>query len=144
MQCPACKSEMFVLEFDLVEIDYCLECRGVWLDSGELEMIGERAGAVQKELLTALDQGRADRGAAEEKRRCPVCRKVLRRADTGGKNPIVLDRCPKRHGIWFDRGELQGVIKAAGAESDNILARFLARLESGGDDGEGQAEEGSE
>jgi Zn-finger nucleic acid-binding protein len=29
-----------------VEIDYCPECRGVWLDRGELDKIIERAGSV--------------------------------------------------------------------------------------------------
>jgi Zn-finger nucleic acid-binding protein len=28
-----------------VEIDYCPQCRGVWLDRGELDKIIERAGA---------------------------------------------------------------------------------------------------
>jgi hypothetical protein len=27
-----------------VEIDYCPQCRGIWLDKGELEKIMERAG----------------------------------------------------------------------------------------------------
>jgi Zn-finger nucleic acid-binding protein len=29
-----------------VEIDYCPECRGVWLDRGELDKIIERGGSV--------------------------------------------------------------------------------------------------
>jgi hypothetical protein len=33
-----------------VEIDYCPECRGVWLDRGELDKIIERA---EKEFATA-------------------------------------------------------------------------------------------
>jgi len=32
-----------------VEIDYCPECRGVWLDRGELDKIIERSGALQQE-----------------------------------------------------------------------------------------------
>ena len=29
-----------------IEIDYCPQCRGVWLDRGELDKIIERAGSV--------------------------------------------------------------------------------------------------
>ncbi len=31
-----------------VEIDYCPQCRGVWLDRGELDKIIERSGAVER------------------------------------------------------------------------------------------------
>jgi len=133
MLCPACKTEMFVLEFELIEIDYCPDCRGVWLDSGELELIGERAGALQGELLAALDRQEGKRARGPEKRRCPVCRKVLRCTSSRGKNPIVLDRCPVQHGLWFDKGELQAVVAAAGAGADNVLVRFFASFSKEGD-----------
>ena len=129
MLCPACKAEMFVLEFERVEMDYCPDCRGVWLDSGELELIGQRAGALQTELLAALEKQDARRVSGLEKRRCPVCRKALRRTNTTGESPIELDRCPAEHGIWFDRGELQAVVRAAGASADNVLVRFFGKLE---------------
>ena len=34
MQCPVCAVDMFVLEFERVEVDFCHRCGGVWLDSG--------------------------------------------------------------------------------------------------------------
>ena len=37
MNCPACKNSMVILELNQVEIDYCTACKGIWLDSGELE-----------------------------------------------------------------------------------------------------------
>jgi Zn-finger nucleic acid-binding protein len=44
MKCPACKSPDLVMsERQGVEIDYCPECRGVWLDRGELDKILERS-----------------------------------------------------------------------------------------------------
>jgi uncharacterized protein len=40
MNCPACKSIVLVMsERSGVEIDYCPQCRGVWLDRGELDKI---------------------------------------------------------------------------------------------------------
>ena len=48
MQCPTCKEVQLVMsERKGVEIDYCPQCRGVWLDRGELDKIIERANADQ-------------------------------------------------------------------------------------------------
>ncbi|MBP1727809.1 MAG: hypothetical protein H6Q56_182 [Deltaproteobacteria bacterium] len=45
MKCPVCTTVNLVMsERQGVEIDYCPECRGVWLDRGELDKIIARAG----------------------------------------------------------------------------------------------------
>ena len=41
MDCPVCRSAMIVLEIEEVEIDYCTDCAGIWLDAGELEVLLE-------------------------------------------------------------------------------------------------------
>lgn len=44
MKCPHCKDKDLVMsERKGVEIDYCPECRGVWLDKGELDKILDKA-----------------------------------------------------------------------------------------------------
>lgn len=43
MKCPVCKIDLVMSERSGVEIDYCPECRGVWLDRGELDKIIERS-----------------------------------------------------------------------------------------------------
>lgn len=44
MNCPVCNSAQLVMsERQGVEIDYCPQCRGVWLDRGELDKILEKA-----------------------------------------------------------------------------------------------------
>ena len=45
MQCPVCRVELKMAERQSVEIDYCSQCRGVWLDRGELDKIIERSAA---------------------------------------------------------------------------------------------------
>ena len=40
MKCPTCPDSILVItERQNVEIDYCPQCRGVWLDRGELDKI---------------------------------------------------------------------------------------------------------
>lgn len=44
MKCPSCPDTLLVMsERQGVEIDYCPQCRGVWLDRGELDKLLERA-----------------------------------------------------------------------------------------------------
>ena len=44
MKCPTCKDVNLVMsERQGIEIDYCPECRGIWLDRGELDKIIERS-----------------------------------------------------------------------------------------------------
>lgn len=42
MKCPSCKDvKLLMSEKKWVEIDYCPDCRGIWLDKGELEKLIE-------------------------------------------------------------------------------------------------------
>ncbi len=46
MKCPVCKDVTLTMsERQGIEIDYCPQCRGVWLDRGELDKLLERAQA---------------------------------------------------------------------------------------------------
>lgn len=41
MLCPHCKIPLAMADRKGIEIDYCTQCRGVWLDRGELDKIIE-------------------------------------------------------------------------------------------------------
>ena len=43
MKCPTDAATLVMSERSGIEIDYCPECRGVWLDRGELDKIIDRA-----------------------------------------------------------------------------------------------------
>lgn len=44
MKCPTCvTTDLLMTERLNIEIDYCPQCRGVWLDRGELDKIIERS-----------------------------------------------------------------------------------------------------
>jgi len=43
MKCPKCNVTLLMSEKQGVEIDYCPDCRGIWLDRGELEKIIEKS-----------------------------------------------------------------------------------------------------
>lgn len=47
MICPLDKSELKMSDRQGIEIDYCPQCRGVWLDRGELDKIIEKLSATE-------------------------------------------------------------------------------------------------
>ena len=78
MKCPNDDTVLTMSERSGIEIDYCPECRGVWLDRGELDKILERATAgtpapaapdYRQQQPTEVYQGDSRRGYAEGSRR---------------------------------------------------------------------------
>lgn len=43
MPCPVCQVPLAMSDRQGIEIDYCPQCRGIWLDRGELDKIIERS-----------------------------------------------------------------------------------------------------
>ncbi len=71
MKCPNDETTLQMTERQGVEIDYCPECRGVWLDRGELDKILERSktwdGGPADDDERDRDRGRdAGKGKAEK------------------------------------------------------------------------------
>jgi len=63
-----------------------------------------------------------DKGSSERKYECHKCWVEMNKEeiDVFGPN-IIIDVCPKCHGIWLDKGELQKILK------DRKLADYLTK-----------------
>lgn len=121
MDCTVCKEPMIVLELDQIEIDYCLECGGIWLDSGELESLLDdpsKAKEVLKHPTATMQDEKSDR-------KCPICLKPMREIGVGSESPVHIDRCPEDHGLWFDRGELDKILGILDSGQDSRVAKLL-------------------
>ena len=125
MDCPVCENAMITLELADVEIDYCPDCGGIWLDAGELELLlDERAKAKQ-----LLDSFKIDDKSPEKARKCPICRKKMRKITVGSSEPaLLIDKCRGGDGLWFDKGELQDVLDRAELDRDNKIQKLLADM----------------
>lgn len=53
MNCPNCNVSLVMSERQGIEIDYCPQCRGIWLDKGELDKILERSDSESKSDIQA-------------------------------------------------------------------------------------------
>ncbi len=45
MNCPTCNTLLLISDRQGIEIDYCPQCRGIWLDRGELDKIAQKSAA---------------------------------------------------------------------------------------------------
>jgi uncharacterized protein len=131
MICPVCDSDMIVVEYHDIELDYCTECRGVWFDSGELELLLKSNQAEEVDVFIGGIFSTTDANTTEKKRKCPLCGKKMKKKDIGRQPPILIDTCEKGHGLWFDGGEIvrlaeqiRGDKKASG-KTDNMAIQFL-------------------
>ena len=116
MDCPVCSQPMIALELDRVEIDHCLDCSSIWLDSGELEIL-----LVESEKTESfLKSYRYVKRSTEQSRRCPICFQKMKKIYAGKKDLPIIDECKSGHGIWFDKGELSQVINECSHEYSEI------------------------
>jgi len=132
MNCPACHIPLIVVEREGIEIDWCLECKGLWFDEGELELLGEKAGR----RLEAEDLGRrAGDEVAQGSRKCPRCRRRMERLELGAQagQKVEVDRC-NAHGFWLDHGELGrilGRVQPSGPTDEGVMLQFLGETFGG-------------
>ena len=126
MDCPVCKdSAMITLELNEVEIDYCTICNGIWLDAGELELL---LGEPQK-AGKLLGSFKVDPESTEKIRKCAICDKKMQKVIVGSSKPtLLIDKCRKGDGLWFDKGELQDIFDRAQLDKDNKIQQLLTNM----------------
>jgi Zn-finger nucleic acid-binding protein len=105
--CPKCDVALLIATFHGVEVDYCDSCRGLWLDAGEMETLMQQTGATGVDPLGEL-QHQVAASATRGRHLCPRCDGRLDEITFAAK--LHIDRCPRGHGLWFDRNELQQLL----------------------------------
>lgn len=134
MKCPACNNLMIAVEHEHIELDYCMECSGVWFDAGELELLLEPL-EIEDHILS-LDSilTSTEAKSAEKKRRCPICHKKMKKTTVGHEPEVLIDACSYGDGLWFDREEVGRLIsqlpdKPAGEpDSQRRVINFLGEV----------------
>ena len=119
MRCPACNNLMIVVEHENIELDYCVNCSGVWFDAGELELLVEtmELEGTSLSLDDILTSPEAE--SAEKKRKCPICGGKMKKATVGHEPEVLIDVCSRGDGLWFDSGEVGQLITQLTDKSDS-------------------------
>lgn len=119
MLCPKCGKPLIVVERNQIELDWCPECEGFWFDADEWKLLGvtnEQYNPFNYDAVFSKEKGR----------KCPVCGKIMHKIDMNG---VLLDKCPKFHGVWFDKGELSQFVNMAGSNLENFKTiNFLGEV----------------
>jgi len=115
---------MVAVELNQVEIDYCLDCGGIWLDAGELELLLENP----QEVKQILEQSSSAGETEASERKCPICQKKMEVIVVGKQSRVLIDRCRQGHGLWFDRGELEDVAAVLSLNQDNKVSKLLQEM----------------
>ena len=124
MICPVCENPLVFLELDQIEIDHCLHCGGIWLDSGELELLLE-TDEERKRFAKLLIE---DESVKENRYPCPICNKKMAKTYVGDEKKILIDKCKKNHGLWLDKGEIEAVIELSSQNREGKIIQLLKNM----------------
>lgn len=123
MNCPICRVGMIVVEYREVELDHCVECGGIWFDREEFEFMLENMNLSIENLNMKTPSRDKNAAGKEEYRRCPLCKKRMRKLSVGEDSSIIIDKCGRHGGYWFDKGELRRAVRGnpSDAEWKNVI-----------------------
>ena len=106
MNCPKCATALVKKYYKgMIEVDYCPNCRGMWLDFDELDRLEDmgfdadphKGSLVHRPTLTRFP--------------CPICALPLHEFQYRLYD-LKLDICAENeHGFWLDAGEDQRVVE---------------------------------
>ena len=151
--CPACAGDRYLVSRRLneqrVSVLECGACGGFWLGNEVFQLLEERS---QKSATTGTTLSHQEhRGGLHQPddphgrfyRACPICHTLMHRRNYGRRSGILVDTC-KQHGIWFDLGELDKILRwiklgglnqarrwaAESARQQDQTDRLMQRIES--------------
>jgi Zn-finger nucleic acid-binding protein len=123
MNCPKCSAALTKKYYKgMMEVDYCPNCRGLWLDFHELDRLED----------VAFDQDQY-KGSLVHREcpvecKCPVCEGPMQEFQYRLYN-LKLDFCPEKHGFWLDAGEDEHVLEVMRKRAGEIRRKTEAETQ---------------
>jgi Zn-finger nucleic acid-binding protein len=108
--CPACGAKLDLFKLLGMELEGCPKCHGLWLDRDELRKLKDKVGIGELHWLNHEIENIEKTSAVVSKRACPKCDGGKLLSVVFGKSSVVLDWCPKCHGVWLDRDEYNKIV----------------------------------
>ena len=76
-----------------------------------------------------LGSFRVDSKSDEAKRKCSICDKKMQKVIVGDSQPaLLIDKCRRGDGLWFDKGELHDIFDRAQLDQDNRIQGLLTEM----------------
>ena len=118
---------MIVVEYQHIELDFCPDCRGVWFDEDELELMLESAHLSGK----ILDDIRhlPETNTEEKPRKCPICHQPMAKNSIGTLSPVLIDSCRQGDGLFFDGGEVHQLVTQLSTNKPDVENPVISFIE---------------
>ena len=100
MKCPKCDFTLEKKTYRGIEVDYCSNSKGMWLDAEELDELEDQA--YDKDEY----KGSLVVSSTPTEYPCPHCGRPLSRFQYR-LHSLELEYCENGHGFWLDRSEVQ-------------------------------------
>ena len=125
--CPACGAKLDLYSILSMEFEGCPKCHGMWLERDELRKLKNKVGIGELHWLNSEVDNIEQTAAIASKRVCPKkdSRNLL--SVVFGKSSVLLDWCPKCHGIWLDRGEYDKIVEYLRDEAGNATLKDVEK-----------------
>jgi Zn-finger nucleic acid-binding protein len=113
MKCPRDGGELRDAQWEpTVVVHPCPGCQGIWATQSAVEVI-ERLHVNPVDVEASADEIAAAIARGNDANRapgpCPACGTTLVVEEYGLASGVMVDRCPKGCGTWFDQGELAAI-----------------------------------
>lgn len=130
MECPVDGNTLETHTVHSIQIEECVQCKGLWFEEGELRKAKDVSGPDRDWLDFDLWSDHELFAADWSARKCPQCGKTMATIAYAGTG-VTVDYCADGHGIWFDKGEFEAIIEALDKEitSKDISGYIKASLE---------------
>jgi uncharacterized protein len=124
MNCPKCATQLIHKSYKgIMDVECCPHCRGMWLDSDELDHLEDvafdkdhlKGSLIHRETITELP--------------CPHCGKLLVEFQYRLYS-LKLDLCAEgNHGFWLDAGEDERVLEIMRRRAAEMSRKFEVETE---------------
>ncbi len=139
-KCPVDGTSLDLCSLLSMEFESCPKCRGIWLVKDELRKLKNKTGNGELHWLNDEIDNIERTSAIATNRSCAKCDGTRLLSVVFGKSSIVVDWCPKCHGMWLDGDEFDSIMEYLEAEAANAtpadvkaeLRKDLKKLWEGG------------
>jgi Zn-finger nucleic acid-binding protein len=121
MNCPKCNGDFESVNYKGVVVDRCYDCRGLWFDAPEKDLLKGLRGA------ESIDIGEENVGRDHNKNvriDCPRCKVAMIAMVDKDQFHIQYEHCPSCFGTFFDAGEFRDL------KEHTIVERFRQMVDT--------------
>jgi Zn-finger nucleic acid-binding protein len=113
INCPRCQSSIRQEFYEGSLIETCPSCGGEWLDANEMTQINQERQKTFSSQEIASIEGAKQVVVTEVNKanpiNCPHCKIPMKTINYAYSTGVMIDTCPRCHGMWLDQGELEAI-----------------------------------